>query len=82
MGRFTAPAQVLSRLGQSTSVIKGLFGTVSLHKTQLSSVNFIMKQLNLKVGKVNYFVWLAYQLQLHKNKILVGIVPYAIEMMF
>jgi hypothetical protein len=82
MGRFTAPAQVLSRLGQSTSVIKGPFETVSLHKTQLSSINFIMKQLNLKVGKVNYFVWLAYQLQLHKNKILIGIVPYAIEMMF
>jgi hypothetical protein len=36
----------------------------------------------LRVDKVDYSVWLANQLQLHKNKILMGIIPYALETMF
>jgi hypothetical protein len=41
-----------------------------------------MKQLSLRVGRVGCSVWLAAQLQLHENKILVGIIPIALEMMF
>jgi hypothetical protein len=41
-----------------------------------------MKQLRLRVSRVDYSVWLADQLQLHKNEILMKIVPYALETMF
>jgi hypothetical protein len=41
-----------------------------------------MKQLRLRIGRVGYFVWLAEQLQLHENEILVGIVHIALETMF
>jgi hypothetical protein len=41
-----------------------------------------MKQLMLRVNKVGCSVWLAEQLQLHKNDILVGIIPITLEMMF
>jgi hypothetical protein len=41
-----------------------------------------MKQLRLRVGTVGCFVWLAEQLQVHENEILVEIIPIALEMMF
>jgi hypothetical protein len=52
-----------------------VFGTDSFHQTQVSFNDLIIELLNLRVGG-------SPQLQLQKNKILVGIVPYAIEMMF
>jgi hypothetical protein len=56
-----------------------VFGTDSFHQTQVSFNDLIIELLNLRVGGS---IWLSPQLQLQKNKILVGIVPYAIEMMF
>jgi hypothetical protein len=38
--------------------------SVLLHKTQLSFINLIMKQLSLRVDRVIYYVWLTDQLQL------------------
>jgi hypothetical protein len=58
-----------------------LFGTAPFHEIQLSFTNFTTEQLNLRVGKVDDSVWLSDWLQLHENEILVGIAPYALEMM-
>jgi hypothetical protein len=58
------------------------FETDLLYKTQLSFINFVMKQLSLRVDRAVYSVWLADQLQLHENEILVKIISYALEMMF
>jgi hypothetical protein len=45
-------------------------------------INFVMKQLSLRVDRAVYSVWLADQLQLHENEILVEIISYALKMMF
>jgi hypothetical protein len=58
------------------------FVTTSLYKIQFSFINCIIKQLMLRVDRVDCSVWLAEQLQLHENKILVKIVHIAFEMMF
>jgi hypothetical protein len=41
-----------------------------------------MKQLSLRVDRVDYSVWLENQLQFYENEILLGIAPYALEMIF
>jgi hypothetical protein len=58
-----------------------LFETAQLYQLQLSFTNFTTEQLSLRVGEVDDFVWLSDQLQLHKNKILVGIASYGLVMM-
>jgi hypothetical protein len=59
--------------------IKESFDTISLHKTQFNFTNFTIKKLNHRVG---YSVWLGDQLHFYENEILMGIVPYTLEMMF
>ncbi|WP_428028748.1 hypothetical protein, partial [Arcobacter sp.] len=71
---FLAPVHFLSSLPQ-------FLGTASLYKIQLSFTNFTTERLSLRVGEVDDFVSLSDQLQLHENEILVGIAPYALEMM-
>jgi hypothetical protein len=56
--------------------------TASLHKIQFNFTNFIMKQLSLRVDRIDCYVWLVDQFQLHKNEIIVRIVPYTLKMMF
>jgi hypothetical protein len=58
------------------------FGTVLLIKTQFNFINFIIKQLRLIGDRVVYSVWLADQLQLYENKILVKIISITLEMIF
>jgi hypothetical protein len=58
-----------------------LFETAQLYQLRLSFTNFTTEQLSLRVGEVDDFVWLSDQLQLHKNKILVGIASYGLVMM-
>jgi hypothetical protein len=60
----------------------GRFGTVLFYKIQLNFINFVMKQLNLKVDRVDCSVYLVDQFQFHENKIWVGVVPYTLKMMF
>jgi hypothetical protein len=49
----------------SLILIKYLFDTVLLHKIQFKFINFNIKQLSLRVSRVDGYVWLIYQLQLH-----------------
>jgi hypothetical protein len=56
-----------------------LFGAASLYKIQFSFANFSIEQLNLKVDRFVCSVWVAGQLQLQKDEILIGIVPHTLE---
>jgi hypothetical protein len=55
-----------------------MFDTSSFHQTQLSFTNFTIDYLRLRVDS---FIWLAVQLQLQKNMILVKIIHYVLGMM-
>jgi hypothetical protein len=47
----------------------------------LSFINFITEQLSFRVDEVDSSIWLSDQLQVRKNEILVGFVPYTLGMM-
>jgi hypothetical protein len=47
-----------------------------------SFTNFITEQFSLRVGKVDDSILLSDQLQIHKNEILVRIMPYALKMIY
>jgi hypothetical protein len=52
-----------------------MFVTASLHQFQLNFTNFTIEQHSLRVSEVGGSVWLADQLQLQENEILVTIAP-------
>jgi hypothetical protein len=58
------------KINTGAALIKDLFDIVSLHKTQFSFINFIMKHLMFRVDRVA----LAERRQFYENDILMGIV--------
>jgi hypothetical protein len=70
------------KINTGAALIKDLFDIASLHKTQFSFINFIMKHLMFRVDRVGYFIWLAERRQFYENDILMGIIHITTEMMF